>query len=196
MMARLPGPPIKVYWINSEGGTLHELPTDVTNQADPTWSPDGQSIIFGEPTNIWAESGKPKAIYISNLKSGQTSKISGSDGWFSPHISPDGRTMAALSLDIKRIGLFDFATAKWRDLPQAKGPNGPFWSADSQWVYFNDSEDGIWRLRVKDGRSEFLLSTSSILPNDSCFATGFTREQSIILPCIRRNSDLYALDWQ
>ena len=196
MMARLPGQPIKVYWINSEGGTLHELPTDVTNQADPTWSADGQSIIFGEPTNIWAESGKPKAIYISNLKSGQTSKISGSDGWFSPHISPDGRTMAAMSLDIKRIGLFDFATAKWRDLPQAKGPNGPFWSADSQWVYFNDSEDGVWRLRVKDGRSEFLLSTSSILPNDSCFASGFTPEQSIILPCIRRNSDLYALDWQ
>jgi Tol biopolymer transport system component len=135
-------------------------------------------------------------MYISNLKSGQTSKIPGSDGWFSPHMSPDGRTLAALSLDLKRIGLFDFQTARWRDLPQPKGPNGPFWSADGQWVYFNDSEDGVWRLRVRDGHREFVLSTSSILSNESCFATGFTPEQSIILPCMRRSSDLYELDWE
>ena len=196
MMARTPGQPFKIYWVNAGGGTLHELQTDVINQADPTWSADGQSIIFGEPTNLWVESGKQKAIYISNLKSGQTSKMPGSDGWFSPHMSPDGRTLAALSLDLKRIGLFDFQTARWRDLPQPKGPNGPFWSADSQWVYFNDSEDGVWRLRVRDGYREFVLSTSSILPNHSCFATGFTPEQSIILPCIRRSSDLYELDWE
>jgi Tol biopolymer transport system component/DNA-binding winged helix-turn-helix (wHTH) protein len=196
MMARIPGHPFKIYWVNADGGTLHELRTEVTNQADPTWSADGQSIIFGEPTHLWVESGKQKAIYISNLKSGQTIKIPGSDGWFSPHMSPDGRTLAALSLDLKRIGLFDFQTARWRDLPQPKGPNGPFWSADSQWVYFNDSEDGVWRLRVRDGRREFVLATSSILPNHSCFATGFTPEQSIILPCIRRSSDLYELDWK
>lgn len=196
MMARIPGQPFKIYWVNADGGTLHELRTDVIQQADPTWSADGQSIIFGEPTNLWVESGKQKAMYISNLKSGQTSKIPASDGWFSPRMSPDGRSLAALSLDLKRIGLFDFQTARWRDLPQPKGPNGPFWSADGQWVYFNDSEDGVWRLRVRDGHREFVLSTSSILSNESCFATGFTPEQSIILPCMRRSSDLYELDWE
>ncbi|MGC2475366.1 MAG: winged helix-turn-helix domain-containing protein [Candidatus Sulfotelmatobacter sp.] len=196
MMGRIPGQPFKIYWVNADGGTLHELRTDVTNQADPAWSVDGQSIIFGEPPNIWVESGKQKAMYISNLKSGQTSKIPGSDGWFSPRMSPDGHTLAALSVDLKRIGLFDFQTARWRDLPQPNGPNGPFWSADGQWVYFNAGEDGVWRLRVRDSHSEFVLSTSSILPNHSCFATGFTPKQSIILPCIRRSSDLYELDWE
>ncbi len=196
MMARIPGQPFKIYWVNADGGTLHELRTDVTNQADPTWSADGQSIIFGEPTNLWVESGKQKAMYISNLKSGQTSKIPGSDGWFSPRMSPEGRTLAALSLDFKRIGLFDFPTARWRDLPQPNVPNGPFWSADGQWVYFNAGDDEVWRLRVRDGHSEFVLSTSSILPNHTCYATGFTPEQSIILPCMRRSSDLYELDWE
>jgi Tol biopolymer transport system component/DNA-binding winged helix-turn-helix (wHTH) protein len=196
MMARIPGQPFKIYWVNASGGTLHELRTDVIQQADPTWSADGQSIIFGEPTNLWVESGKQKAIYISNLKSGQTSKIPGSEGWFAPHMSPDGRILAALSLDLKRIGLFDFQTSRWSDLPQPKGPNGPFWSADGQWVYFNDSEDGVWRLRVRDGHREFVLSTSSILSNESCFATGFTPEQSIILSCMRRSFDLYQLDWE
>ncbi len=36
MMARIPGQPMKIYWVNADGGTLHELRTDVTNQADPT----------------------------------------------------------------------------------------------------------------------------------------------------------------
>lgn len=196
MMATSSGQPFKIYWMHADGGPLHELRSDVTNQADPTWSADGQSIIFGEPTNLWVESGKQKAMYISNLKSGQTSKIPGSDGWFSPRMSPDGRTLAALSLDFKRIGLFDFQTAKWRDLPQPNVPNGPFWSADGQWLYFNVGDDEVWRLRVRDGHREFVLSTSSILPNHSCFATGFTPEQAIILPCIRRTSDLYELDWE
>jgi Tol biopolymer transport system component/DNA-binding winged helix-turn-helix (wHTH) protein len=196
IMARMPGQPFKVYWVNAEGGTLHELRTDVIQQADPTWSTDGQSIIFGEPTNLWIDSGKQKAMYISNLKSGQTSKIPGSDGWFGPRMSPDGRTLAALSLDLKRLGLFDFHTSRWRDLPQPNVPNGAFWSADSQWVYFNEGDDEVWRLRVRDGHSEFVLSTSSILPNHSCFASGFTPEQSIIFPCIRRSSDLYELDWE
>jgi Tol biopolymer transport system component len=196
MMASRPGQPFRIYWVNADGGTLHELRTDVTNQADPAWSADGESIIFGEPTNLWVESGKQKAMYISNLKSGQTSKIPGSDGWFSPRMSPDGRTLAALSLDFKRIGLFDFKTARWRDLPQPNGPNGPFWSSDGLWLYFNAGEDEVWRLRVRDGHSELVMSTSSILPNHTCYASGFTPQQAIILPCIRRSSDLYELDWE
>lgn len=135
-------------------------------------------------------------MYISNLKSGQTSRIPGSDGWFSPRMSPDGRTLAALSLDFKRIGLFDFQTARWRDLPQPNVPNGPFWSADGQWVYFNAGDDEVWRLRVRDGHRQFVMSTSSILPNHTCYASGFTPQQAIILPCIRRSSDLYELDWE
>ena len=196
MMGRIPGQPFKVYWVNADGGTLHQLRTGVTNQADPAWSADGQSIIFGEPTNLWVESDKQKAMYISNLESGQTSRIPGSEGWFDPRMSPDGHTLAALSLDLKRIGLFDFQTSKWRDLPQPNGPNGSFWSADGQWVYFNAGDDEVWRLRVRDGHREFVWSTSLILPNHSCVATGFTPEQSIILSCIRRISDLYELDWE
>ena len=59
---KLPDGPYKVYWVSSEGGELHGLTDAVSSQADVNWSSDGQTIIFGELPDYYAESGKPKAI--------------------------------------------------------------------------------------------------------------------------------------
>jgi Tol biopolymer transport system component len=196
-MGRFPGQPYKVYWIPADGGGIHELATDVTNQADPNWSPDGQSVIFGQPPYFLAESGKPRAIYISNLPANQTSKIPGSDDWFSPRISPDGKSLAALSIDLWRIGLFDFAHASWRNLVR-HGAHGPFWSLDSRWIYYHHGSGTreLWRVRAKDGRNERVLSFTDLFPHAACYAPGFTPNQSLIVTCEKKNSDIYALDWE
>jgi Tol biopolymer transport system component len=196
VMAKFPGQPYKVYWISADGGTLHELPSDVTNEADPNWSADGQSIIFGEPPDFWADSGKPKAIYVSDLRTTHTAKIPASEGWFSPRISPDGRYLAALSIDFKRIGLFDFSQGRWRDLQQTDAASSPFWSPDGKWVYYNDATNRVSRVRVADRHSELVLSPRELLPNRECMADGFTPDQALILTCLRRNSDIYSLDWK
>jgi Tol biopolymer transport system component len=195
-MGKFPGQPNKVYWVSADGGGLHELPSDVTNQADANWTPDGQSIIFGKLPHFWAESGKPKAIYVSNLQTNQTSKLPGSDGWFSPRIAPDGGFLAALSLDSKRIGLFDFVHGRWRTLVHTGGADNPFWSSDSQWIYYNDRNGGLWRVRAKDGHNELVFSFVNLFPKAECQPNGFTPNQSLIFTCQQRDNDIYRLDWE
>ena len=70
---------------------LHELNVPIASQADPNWMPDNQSILFGQPPRYFAEPDTPRAIYIHNLQTNSISKVPGSEGWFSPRISPDGR---------------------------------------------------------------------------------------------------------
>jgi Tol biopolymer transport system component len=187
----LPGQSLKIYWVSSDGGGLHEIAPDVTSQVDPTWLPNG-SIVFGEPPHIVAESGKPKAIYISNIETQKTSKLPGSDGWFSPRVSPDGRFVAAMSIDMKRLGLFDFKEGKWRTLDKPGLLDNPFWSHDNRWVYFNNGRDFLWRVRARDGRKEPVLSFANI-PGPDCVPRRFSPEGALLFSCRRRNSDIYAI---
>ena len=85
-----------------------------TNLADPSWSPDGKSIAFGE--NSLNNQGS--AIYVLDLKTRKASKLPGSDGLYSPRWSPDGRYVAAIPLDSLKLMLFDFTSQKWTGVGQ------------------------------------------------------------------------------
>ena len=110
IMAKEPGKPWKIYLIDSEGGKLTPLLDEDRNEADPDWSPDGQSIVFGRlPDRM--DSRQPKAIYLLNLQTRKVTEIPNSTGLFSPRLSPDGRYIAAMRLDQKALLLFDRAHA-------------------------------------------------------------------------------------
>jgi len=77
LMAKEPGKPWKIYLIDSEGGKLTPLLDEDRNEADPDWSPDGQSIVFGRlPDRM--DSRQPKAIYLLNLQTRKVTEIPGS----------------------------------------------------------------------------------------------------------------------
>ena len=62
-MARWPRQPWKIYWVSSDGGTIHAISSKVVNQADPNWSLDSQGCIthwFRAKGVPW----KPQAIAI------------------------------------------------------------------------------------------------------------------------------------
>jgi WD40 repeat protein len=56
------------------------------------------------------------SINILDLRTHKVSVVPGSTGLFSPHWSPDGRYIAALSYDGQTLMLFDFKTKKWVEL--------------------------------------------------------------------------------
>jgi Tol biopolymer transport system component len=195
-MGRWPDRPWKIYWVSNDGGTIHEVPAPVVNQADPNWSTDGHSIIFGQPPEYFAEFGVPRAIYLFDLRTHRTSQIPGSVGLFSPRSSPDGRYVAAMTTDQQNLKLFDFVSGQWRPLLQNQHADNPFWSPDSSWVYFNgSSEVEIWRVRVRDGHLERVPLGADLHRYTSCYAHGFAPDGSLILGCRDSRTDIYALAW-
>jgi Tol biopolymer transport system component/DNA-binding winged helix-turn-helix (wHTH) protein len=196
-MGQRSGQPWKIYLVSREGGSLHELDAAVVNQADPNWMPDGQSIIFGQPPRYFGEPHDPRAIYSYNLRTKALAKLAGSEGWYSPRLSPDGRQVLALSIDEHKLGLHDLGTDRWRvivDDPKNRIGN-PFWSPDGQWAYANLYDIGITRVRLRDGHREDVLSTREIARAPGCWANGFAPDNSILINCPIPKSDIYSLKY-
>jgi Tol biopolymer transport system component len=199
VMAKWPDQPWKVYWVSAAGGALHELNVPVTAQADPVWTRDDQSIIFGQPPRFFSEPDTSRAIYIHNLQTGSTSKLPGTEGWFSPRLAPDGRHLLALTIDEHKLGLYDLATAQWRLLAEdpEKRIGSPSWSPDGSWAYANIyAKNGfVFRIRVRDGSTEEVLRFGEMIASPDCYAWSGL-DGSLLVSCARPNSNIYALRYE
>lgn len=156
LMARQPGSPWKVYTVDADGGHLQEVLDEGRSEADPEWSPEGKMLVFGRLPDLMAEASQPKAIYLVDLNTKQMSKLPGSDGLFSPRWSADGKYIAALSIDQKKLMLYDLAAKTWRVLAQ-RNIADPIWSHDDSAVYFHDfaeADQPIYRVIVATGKVE------------------------------------------
>jgi eukaryotic-like serine/threonine-protein kinase len=157
------GKPPRIYLTSPSGGAPRELmPDNSTNiQADGTWSPDGNSIAFtGGPSGA----GPARAeIDISNLKTHQISMLSGSQGFYSPRWSPDGRYLIAMPTDAYSLRLYDFKLHKWSVLASAN-PAYPCWSRNSEYVYFLDRQraPAIVRVSIRDHKLEQIASLKGV----------------------------------
>jgi DNA-binding winged helix-turn-helix (wHTH) protein len=112
VMARQPGTAYRIYTVSSDGGDFQPLLEESRNQADPDWVPDGRSVVFGPP-DYAAEATAPKDIRIGDLDTRKVSVVPESTGMFSPRWSPDGRYIAAMTLDQHRLMVFDRNSDKW-----------------------------------------------------------------------------------
>ncbi len=200
-MAKWPGGPWKIYWVSAGGGAPHELNVPVTSQADPNWMEDNRSIIFGQPPRFFAEPDSPRAIYIYNLESGAFSKLPGSEGWFSPRISLDGRQLLALSIDEHKLAVYEFANSQWRVVVENARTRMtvPSWSPDGQWIYVNiqyGKTNSVMRIRVRGKVTEEVLDFRDRIASPECWAWGFAPDGSLLIHCDRPNSDIYALRYE
>ncbi len=165
VMGLEPGKPWKIYLIDAEGGKLTPVLNEDRNEADPAWSPDGQSIVFGRlPDRM--DNGQPKAIYLLNLQTRKVTEIPGSTGLFSPRLSPDGRYIAAMPLDQRALLLFDQTTQRWTTLT-VQGVGDPTWSHDSRSIYFQDflaAGKPIYRIAVPSGNPQPVATIDNLRP--------------------------------
>jgi len=199
IMAEPPKGPWKVYWVSAEGGSLHEVRAPIAVQADPAWSSDSQSIIFGLPPENFG-AGAPDVIrhlYRYDLRTGKTREVPGSEGLFSPRSAPNGRYVAAMTADFEGLSVLDTTTWRWRPLTRQQSTNHPSWSPDSAWVYFNSIGDtGLWRVRVSDSHLEALGRIPLPSGYNDCRAISFAPDGSALLTCFDSRVDIFALDYK
>src|SRR5258708_14240755 len=115
----------KIYLLSPWGGSPEVLTESNTNEADATWTPDGKSIVFGKIDKM-----SNAAIYRLDLKTRRVSSIPGTDGLFSPRVSPDGRYISALTFGQTKLMLFDARTSRWSSLAEWDRVGYNKWSHD------------------------------------------------------------------
>ncbi len=125
--ADLPGVARNVYLISSEGGTPKRVLASEQSQANASWSPDGNLLLFG---TLFV----PKApIYTLDLRSQSVSAVAGSDGLFGPQWSPDGKFILATTGVPGKLMLYDVSAQKWTEAFGSQVVY-PTWSRDGKYM--------------------------------------------------------------
>jgi len=166
LMAEEPGKPWKLYLIDSDGGKPTPLLNEDRNEADPNWSADGTTLVFGRLPDRMDSERQPKAIYLLDVASRKVTEVPGSTGLFSPRLSPDGRYIVAIRLDQHALLLFDREKQQWSTL-STHGAGDPLWSHDGRSVYFQDFLEAgkpIYRIGVPDGHLEQISTIGNLRP--------------------------------
>ena len=135
---RRPGlPAAQIGVIDPDGSDLRMVVDDEVNNGFPSWSPDGNHIVFKGGRRLFvipADGGDPVALtgpdYYSNF----------------PHWSPDGSRILFTS---NRGGDFDLYTVRpdgtdLRQLTHARGNDAhSTWCAGGEWIVFSSSRTGF-----------------------------------------------------
>ena len=188
---------MRTYVVSGEGGDLKMLSKTEEGEMNPTWDPDGNSLVFGGFDRA------ARRVCSIDLRTGRVWTVPGSEGLRSPRVSPDGRFIVALDVQSDRkFFLYDQQTQKWSLLVESKtfGVGWPEWSSDSKFMYFSNFAESqthyLYRVRIADRRVERVAGVE--VPGG---VTGFLAAWMIAgpdgSPILLRNlsaQEIYALD--
>jgi Tol biopolymer transport system component len=162
-----PARPFKIYLISARGGTAQLLAPGIGwEQAGPDWLKGGESVLF----TTLDESGETLMLHELELRTGRDTVLPESVG-LGGVVSPDGRTIAAVTARAENLVLYDLASHSKRLLAQlGVFPN---WSAHGHYVYYSmlmhghivgPREATVYRVRVSDGKIERLCPPPNFIP--------------------------------
>jgi eukaryotic-like serine/threonine-protein kinase len=189
------GRPWKVLLISAQGGVAQEMFTENLPQLDPGWSPDGKQMVFGRG---WWDS--QQAIQLLDVNSKQVSTIQGSQGLYAPRWSPDGRYLAALTDDARKILILDFKRQTWSDWFSGPGLfSYPVWSRDGKYLYFETratETPGYYRIQLGQTRPELIVDLKDLHQFMSRIGpwSGITPDGSPLFVRDLSTDEIYALD--
>jgi Tol biopolymer transport system component/DNA-binding winged helix-turn-helix (wHTH) protein len=198
VMARQRESAWQIYLVDAAGGKPEALLNEARNAADPGWSADGQSLVFGREPDLMGKESGSHTIQILELAKKTIQILPNSEGLFSPRWSPDGRWIAALSLDQKRLMLYDVEHKLWRVLASSSAAD-PVWSSDSRSIYvhaFLEDKQPILKVSVLDGTVHTVADLSSFRGGETAdyFFGGLTPGNApLVLPRVG-TGNLYTLD--
>jgi serine/threonine protein kinase/Tol biopolymer transport system component len=158
----------EIYRVSIDRGTPEKLTSEGKTEVAPTWWPDGKLIAF----NDYPRPGQIPGIKVLDLATRNISIMPGSEGFFVPSWSPDGKYMVAIAENPSRMALYSAASKTWKDLKIFKAP-WPYWAwaNDSKSVSFAmreaglDGEPGIYQLTIGDGEWDQVAKFDGVTVN-------------------------------
>ncbi|HLY60037.1 MAG TPA: protein kinase [Terriglobia bacterium] len=201
-VAAQPGQPFKMYVVSADGGTPQELAPQDSAQVDPAWTSDGSSVIFGESPLGQLGVMHTKGLHTIDLKTGQASILPGSENLWAPRVSPDGKYVAGLHADDRRLMLFDLTTQKAVELVKGTSVSWPEWSGDSKVIYFvmerPNSPSALYRIRTADQKLEIVRSLKDERLAGGTFGSWYGLAPGDYPLTLRdaATQEIYALDWE
>lgn len=188
----------RIYVVEASGGPPRRLTTGTRPEGDPSWSKDGRRIAFGSvPGN--SVGGSDATINVLDVATGKVTTVPGSQGFFAPRWSPDGRYILATSLDSLHFVLFEAETGRRIDLLSSAsiGMGWPCWSPDSQSIWFMQNPE-LRRIAIADRQVETIATVKDLNiaagPLGQWF--GWTPDGSPLFQLDAGTHDIYALDWE
>jgi Tol biopolymer transport system component len=156
------------------------------------------SLVFGRVPDLMGKETGSRAIQLLDLRTHAVTALPGSEGLFSPRWSPDGRYIAALSLDERRLMLFDISSHSWKQLADTSVAD-PVWSADSKALYihaFMVQSQPIYRVEVPSGLRQPIADLSNFRSTDVAdyFFGGVTLEGAPLVRARTSTGNIYSLD--
>jgi Tol biopolymer transport system component len=132
------------------------------------------------------------------LNTDQVSTLPGSEGFFSPRWSPDGRYIAALRADALAVVLYDVETQQWSQ--HAKGGVGyPSWSKDGHYIYFlrAPNDPAVLRVRLSDFKVEQVVDLKNFrMASYFGYWLGLASDDAPLLLRDTGSEEIYVLDWE
>jgi Tol biopolymer transport system component len=179
-----------------DGAPLWLMAEEPGEMHDSNWSPDGKKVLFCMGPSGWLGEAK-RDLRIANLETRQVTILPGSDGFWSPRWSPDGRYMTALPrAQGNGLPVYDFTTRHWHVVPISGKTDFPTFSRDSRFIYFlrYGRDMGMFRVPVAGGKVERVVDLTN------WHFTGFFEYSASLdptdAPLVLRDTgsdDLYAL---
>jgi DNA-binding winged helix-turn-helix (wHTH) protein/Tol biopolymer transport system component len=180
----------KIYLIPETGGVPEPLVPEDLEQGAPSWSADGTRIAFGDVPEAYGHATGSEVIHIYDRTKRDSSVIPGSNLLWSSRWSPDGKSIAALTINDQSLMVYTIAKEQWRSLGM-NHVGAITWSPDSEYIYCDQEGAETWarRVRLADGAVQRLLDMGGL---QSGHGAGISRDGA---PLFRISSvDIYALE--
>jgi Tol biopolymer transport system component/DNA-binding winged helix-turn-helix (wHTH) protein len=196
IMAKYPNQGWQIFLISQSGGMPKNLlPPSEQAIGDPTFSPDGKSLAFaGLPVLMGGDTSNHSPIRVLDLSTMRIEDLPDSANMFSPRWSPDGRYIAALTLDQQKLMLYDIATRSWKVVAKISASD-PLWAPDGKSLYFYASDSKsrpIYQIGIPN------LEVRQIYRPDcghhNCILSGISPDNRPLIRVEMTRSNIFSID--